>query len=501
MSEQIPGPIGPYQPTVLLAAGAQSTVWRAEGPQGVVALKVPRTAEQRRSVAREAHLLARVSHPNVVKLVDADPEHGWLALEYIRGAPLDQWAEIQSIDAVLDALEGLVGAVAHLHERGIVHGDLKPTNVLVSPGGAVKLLDLGIASQADAPSDGFRGTLGYAAPEQLQGEAASARTDLYGLGALMYTCIAGRTPFVAPDPAALTYLPLVSLPPPPAAFRPEVPALLNQLVLALLSRSPRRRPSPVQKILAVLHKARSGLPSTPILGMHEEREEIRRAVVGAADGEPRVVVVYGPPGSGRRTLIGEAVEYARREGISYLRGRDARAALAGLKQGTPQVMVMRGTHKGSIALAKRMLDDALPGLLLLHADRPLPQLVSSSAIQLTPSPLRDADVERLAIHLDVDPGRAADWRRTSMGLPAAVLGCIRAERRIRHGATLDPDVLPDDAQRVLAALKQHTAPVKVVALARALRMPEHTLLDHCEVLLAEQLVVAAEDGLALALAP
>jgi predicted Ser/Thr protein kinase len=500
MSEPIPGPIGPYQPTALIASGAQATLWRADGPQGVVALKVPRTADQRRSIAREASLLSTLSHPGVVKLIDVDAQHAWLALEYIGGAPLDQWAEIQTLESVLVALRGITEALGHLHDRGVIHGDLKPANVLVRPDGSVKIVDLGIAAFAeDAAPEGFRGTLGYAAPEQLRGEPTTTRTDLYSLGALMYTCIAGRTPFVAPDPAALTYLPLVSLPAPPSTFRPETPALLNHLVLALLSRNPRRRPAPLEKVLELLANAATSRAAPPVLGMLDQREELRRAVVGAADGEPRVVVVYGPPGSGRRTLIGEAVEFARREGLSYLRGKDARAALEALRQGKPHVAVLRSNHKGAVALAQRMLTDALPGLLLLHADRPLPQLVKTNAIQLTPAPLRDSDVERLAIHHDVDPSEAQAWRLGSMGLPSAILGCIRAARRARDGTPFDPASLPEDSRRIVAALKKNGGSLPVTAVARALRMPEHTLLDHCEVLLAENIVESSDDGLALAL--
>ena len=86
-----------------------------------------------------------------------------------------------------------------------------------------------------------------------------------------------------------------------------------------------------------------------------------------------------------------------------------------------------------------------------------------------------------------------------MGLPAAVLGCIRAARRARDGSDPDRSALPEDSRRVLTVLEQTGGKLEVVALARTLRVPEHTLLDHCEVLFAERLVEPADDGMALAL--
>src|SRR5262249_28263235 len=145
--------------------------------------------------------------------------------------------------------------------------------------------------------EGFRGTLGYAAPELLDGRGPSVATDVYGLGALLYTALVGRNPFVAPDPAALTYLPLVSLPPPPSWSGPETTPALTQLRLGTLARHP-GRPPPAAGPRKNGAKGRAPPPGPPILGMAEEREELRRAVVGAADGEPRVVVVYGVAGSG-----------------------------------------------------------------------------------------------------------------------------------------------------------------------------------------------------------
>ncbi|MBX2803013.1 MAG: serine/threonine protein kinase [Myxococcales bacterium] len=480
--------------------GAHSQVWVASGPKGEVALKVARVPAARAALKREAEVLSEARHPNLALLLDADPEGDWLALRRVPGETFDQWAKERAVRPVIEVALQLADALEHLHERSILHGDIKPTNVIVDIHDNPHLIDLGIASRPGDVVDGFRGTLGYAAPELLSGKPPAPATDLYGLGALLYTCLTGRTPFVAPDPAALAYLPLVSLPPPAAAFRPEIPGPLDQLLLALLARDPNRRPATLDRVRQVLERSASAEPRAPFLGMHEARETLRRAVVGAADGEARVVVVYGAPGSGRRTLISEAVEYANREGLPYFKGQDADGALSTL-QGSDRaaVMVMRAASRGAKPLAQRAIEDQLPCLLLLHADRPIPKLVNAGAIQITPAPLSKQEAVQLTESMGGDRERAEDWWRQSMGLPIAVLGRIEAWRRENGRTETTTPRLPTESKRIYEALRgrprmqQH-----LVELAQELKMSEHALLDHCEVLFAQGLVEPQEEGLVLA---
>lgn len=501
MTDPAPTQIGPYIPQQLIAMGAMAAVWSATGPTGAVVLKVARTDDARKSLLREARVLHAAHHPNLVRMIDAAANGEWIALEQIDGVHLDQWAQARSIDDVVQAALQLLGALDHLHRSGIVHGDLKPSNVMVDAAGVVKLIDLGVAGAIGERVEGFRGTLGYAAPDLLSGRPMAASTDLYGLGALLYTTLTGRTPFVAADPAALTYLPLVSLPPPPASFRPELPAPLNQLVLALLVRDPDRRPANVARVREAFEKCRGALPGAPLLGMLDEREELRRAVVGAADGEPRVVVVYGVPGSGRRTLIAEAVDYGRREGLPYLRGSEPSGVLAALKEsGRPSVLVLKAGGRGVHKLAETILRDKHKCLLLLHADRPVPGLSAHGAIQLTPAPLSASDAVRLARVWNADLDQAEIWWRQSMGLPIAILARIRAWRRWRGMTQTQHAPLPSDSRRIYEALKAKPKNrSQVMELAAELQMAEHALLDHCEVLFAEELIEPADDGMSLVL--
>ncbi len=500
MSTALPGRIGPYTLQDLLATGAHAQVWSAQGPQGPVAVKVARTPEAQEALQREASVLAQIRHPHLTELIEAQPEGEWLALRLQPGTTMDVWAQDRDVRSIVHAAAQVVDALTYLHARQIVHGDVKPTNVVVDDEGHACLIDLGVATRAGTSVEGFRGTLGYAAPELLSGQPPTERTDLYGLGAALYTCLTGRTPFVAPDPAALTYLPLVSLPPPPSAFVPELPSALTQLILSLLARSPGRRPGDPDQLRQALLASAEGPPRLPVLGMLEARDALRRAVVGAADREARVVVVYGAPGSGRRTLISEAVEYARREGLAYVRETGYEAALTKIRASpAPVVMVMRASHPGAQRLAEHALREQLQCLLLLHAERPTPRLVQAGAIQVTPAPLARHEAERLAELMGASAAQAEEWWRDSMGLPIAMVGRVRAWRR-RQGLTAErsPD-LPSEARRIYDALRQAPRMEREVsALARELGVGEHALLDHTEVLFAEGLVESTENGLMLA---
>lgn len=493
---------GPYQPVELLASGARTHLWLAHAPDGrEVVLKMARSAPDRAVIVREAAALRRVGpHRHLVTLLDEADDGSWLVTDLVDGEAIDRWATRASFDEIVEAAQQIVSVLDHLHGRGVVHGDLKPSNVLVDPLGQVKVLDLGVATLEDEEVASFRGTLGFAAPELLGGARPDARSDLYGLGALLYACLTQRRPFEASDPAALTYLPLVSLPPPPATFRPDLPAALGQLLLNLLARRPDRRPASLGRVRDALSRVRDSRPAPPVLGMHDERETLRRAVVGAADGEARVVIVYGPAGSGRRTLVSEAVEYARREGLPYLKGTDPTTAVDAIRaSSSPSVLVLRASNRAAAKIAVAVLKDRLPCLLLLHADRPVPALAPRGAIHVTPSPLRRDDAVQLARLFGAHVELADRWWRESLGLPVALLGRIRAWHRERSGEPLQERLFAAEALRILEVLRVERE-IGVPELARRLDMGEHALLDHCELLFAEGLVRPAADGHAIALA-
>ena len=213
--------IGAYTLDEPLGAGGMGVVWKAHRSdgryEGAVALKLLQLAVLERhteaTFTLEGTLLARLSHPNIARLLDAGVTAAgqpYLVLEYVEGTRLDTFAEAQRLDvpARLGLLLQVCDAVAHAHTHLVLHRDLKPSNVLVDGEGRVKLLDFGIGSWLDhesvraAPAGPRRFTPEYAAPEQVEGGAITTATDVYALGVLATVLLTGRSPLVPAVPAS-----------------------------------------------------------------------------------------------------------------------------------------------------------------------------------------------------------------------------------------------------------------------------------------------------------
>jgi len=219
--------IGPYTLVREIGHGGMGTVWlarRTDGRyEGEVAIKFLRSGLFGHGDAarfeREGSILARLSHPHIARLLDAgvaaDGTQPYLVLEYIDGEPIDQYCQrlALSVPARLGLMLDVLAAVAQAHNRLILHRDLKPTNILVTKTGEVKLLDFGIAKLLDdAGGDaqtaltaraGNAFTPEFAAPEQMQGGDVTTATDVYALGVLMYLLLGGEHPTAAATGAPL----------------------------------------------------------------------------------------------------------------------------------------------------------------------------------------------------------------------------------------------------------------------------------------------------------
>ncbi len=250
--------IGPYRVVRPIGIGGMGQVYLAERADGqfekTVALKLirpgPFTAVLAARLRAERQLLAHLDHPAIARLIDGgvtEEGHPYFTMEYVDGIPIDEYCNRNqlSIDRRLELFAGVLSAVAYAQQNLVVHRDLKPSNILVTPDGAVKLLDFGIAKvlapDVDA-TDGDAGPAGpagpssgrpaataliamtpeYAAPEQVRGEPVTTATDVYALGIVLYELLAGTRPYALDnhDPDTLNQRICDTVPPPPSTRVP-----------------------------------------------------------------------------------------------------------------------------------------------------------------------------------------------------------------------------------------------------------------------------------------
>jgi tetratricopeptide (TPR) repeat protein len=207
---------GHFRLTVRIGEGGMGVVYRAERTDGVqqsVAVKLISTSVGHTGqirFEREAQLLAQIEHPAVARLVDAGVERGraWIAMEFVNGLRIDDYCRAKdlSLNDIVGLLVQLASAVAAAHRMLVVHNDIKPANVLVTAEGIPKLIDFGISralQEAGAAAPGGSTTVsvgrlfspGFAAPEQINGGPVTVATDVFGLGALAYKLLTGRSTF------------------------------------------------------------------------------------------------------------------------------------------------------------------------------------------------------------------------------------------------------------------------------------------------------------------
>lgn len=201
---------------------------------------------------REAQAAANLSHPNIVGVYDWGTESGtyYIVMEYVEGQSLAEVIRdsgpLQPRRAAEIVFE-VAGALGFAHQRGVVHRDVKPGNVLLSTTGACKVTDFGIARALSSPADDLTqagsvmGTATYFSPEQAQGFPVDARSDLYSLGVVLYEVLCGRAPFVGDTPVAIAYQHVQEWPPRPSQFVTGVPLGLESVILKLLAKKPEQR--------------------------------------------------------------------------------------------------------------------------------------------------------------------------------------------------------------------------------------------------------------------
>jgi tetratricopeptide (TPR) repeat protein len=262
-----------------LGRGGMGVVYRArhEGLGRVVALKMVRAGEDAgaASLARfqtEARAVARLGHPNVVQIyeVGGSPAGPFMALELVEGGSLAQKLNGRPLPAGRSAevVETVARAVHFAHQRGILHRDLKPGNVLLTPDGVPKVTDFGLAKLLEDSAEGpthtgaILGTPGYMAPEQATGRTGEVgvSADVYALGAVLYECLTGRPPFRGLTPLQTLEQVRTREAVRPSSLEPRVPGDLETICLKCLEKEPGRRYPTAEALAEELRRFRAGEP-------------------------------------------------------------------------------------------------------------------------------------------------------------------------------------------------------------------------------------------------
>jgi len=256
----VPERIGKYYVVHEVGRGSTGTVYLSHDPfyGRDVAIKLyhatgandAESRNARRMFMGEAHMIGKLQHPNIVPIYDAGEEDGrrYVVTEHIHGArTLSAYCRTGSllpVEQVVQIVYKVAKALHYAHSRGVVHRDVKPSNVLLTQDGDVRIVDFGIALVSDSEVsrlEGVAGSPAYMSPEQVQGHPLDARSDLYSLGAVMYEMLCGQRPFRAGALGKLLRQVVQSAPEPLREVRPELPEELEAIVMRSLEKDPDRR--------------------------------------------------------------------------------------------------------------------------------------------------------------------------------------------------------------------------------------------------------------------
>jgi serine/threonine-protein kinase len=263
---------GRYRIERELGRGGMATVYLAQDEElerpvavKVLARHLADDDDFRARFQREARLAGRLSHPNVVGVYDAGDTY--IVMEYVPGTSLAEAGRLPPARVVSLGVQACAG-LQHAHDAGFVHRDVKPANLLVRDDGVLKIADFGIARAAESTRHTQIGTLlgtaAYLAPEQISGDDATAASDVYSLGAVLYELLTGRPPYAFFSLGELAAKQADGVIEPVADLAPDVPPEVEAAVMHALARDPRFRPASAAELAQELGPEREEQPTRPL---------------------------------------------------------------------------------------------------------------------------------------------------------------------------------------------------------------------------------------------
>jgi serine/threonine-protein kinase len=307
--------LGKYEIVGKIGQGAMGEVFRAHDPilGRDVAIKTMTAAigtdeELRKRFHREAQSAARLSHPNIITIYDFGEDQGkvYMAMELLEGNDLKDLIgrhTPMTLEQKLGLMEQICDGLAFAHAKDVVHRDLKPANIHIQRGGQIKIMDFGLAklSSSDMTRAGMiMGTPNYMSPEQVRGEKATARSDVFSLGAVFYELLTNRKPFEADSLHAVLFQVMQNEPEPLSNLIPDIPPALQQVVERAMIKDPNVRFRDAGEMREALRPARSAMAHWAGSSMAPP-SEVDATIVGIFDPATQAPSIgMRPPSPGSR---------------------------------------------------------------------------------------------------------------------------------------------------------------------------------------------------------
>lgn len=248
---------GRYEIREIIGVGGMAVVYKAYDniDDRIVAVKILKeeflaNEEFRRRFKNESKAIAVLSHPNIVKVFDVSfgDRLQYIVMEYVEGITLKEYIEQQKVingKEVVHFITQILRALQHAHDKGIVHRDIKPQNILLLQNGNIKVTDFGIArfsrSETRTMTESAIGSVHYVSPEQARGETTDEKTDIYSIGVLMYEMLTGELPFQSDNAISVALMQVNEDAAPPSSINEDIPTGLEQITMRAMQKNPKER--------------------------------------------------------------------------------------------------------------------------------------------------------------------------------------------------------------------------------------------------------------------
>jgi beta-lactam-binding protein with PASTA domain len=360
---------------------------------------------------REASSAAALSHPNIVAIFDRGEWNGtyYIAMEYVAGRTLKAIVrEHGALDpaAAIDIVVQILRAARFAHRRGVIHRDLKPHNVMLDDEGRARVTDFGIAraGASDMTLTGsIMGTAQYLSPEQAQGLAVNASSDLYSIGVILYELLTGVVPFEGETAVAVAFKQVSAEPLPPSALNPSLPHSLDAVVLRALAKNPAERYADADELIAALEYERATLPAftgataaAPDAHVYHAQSQPVRAGAGS--------LLLAQPGTGQYELEGAQPAQEGGRGRRALLWTLGLLLLAGVAVLAVVLSGGSGTSTVSVPSVTGQTEQAAGATLRAAHLYPVPSLAPSATVHsglvIRQTPVAGTTVKKEA-HVDI----------------------------------------------------------------------------------------------------